>query len=173
MIKLDFSETIKAPVERVFEYATDPDTAAEWQDGVIESRKTPGGQTGQGTTMRTVRVLMGQRLESTAEITEYVPNQKYALQTTGGPVRFNLRQTFTPDGDNTRLETHVEMEPGDRVVLCCDGLSNLVEDEEILDVVSATPIEQAPRRLIDLANERGGDDNITVIVIRASEPAAS
>jgi uncharacterized protein YndB with AHSA1/START domain len=113
MIKLDFSETIKAPVERVFEYATDPDTAAEWQNGVIESRKTPGGQTHQGTTMRTVRVLMGQRLESTAEITEYVPNQKYALKTTGGPVQYNLRQTFTPDGDNTRLETHVEMEPGE------------------------------------------------------------
>ena len=112
MIKLDFSERIQAPVERVFEYATDPDTAAEWQDGVIESRKTPSGQTQAGTTMRTVRVLMGQRLESTAEITEYVPNQKYALKTTGGPVQFQLRQTFTPDGDGTRMDTHVEMEPG-------------------------------------------------------------
>jgi uncharacterized protein YndB with AHSA1/START domain len=112
MIKLDHSETIKAPVKRVFEYATDPDTAAEWQDGVIESRKAPGGQTRQGTTMRTVRVLMGQRLESTAEVTEYVPDQKYGLKSTGGPVEFNLRQTFTPDGDNTRVDTHMEMEPG-------------------------------------------------------------
>lgn len=112
MIKLDFSETIKAPVERVFEYATDPDTAAEWQDGVIESKKTPGGQTRTGTTMRTVRVLMGQRLESTAEVTEFVPNQKYALKSTGGPVEFNLQQTFAPEGEGTRLETHVEMEPG-------------------------------------------------------------
>ncbi len=59
----------------------------------------------------------------------------------------------------------VEAEPGDQFVLCCDGLSNLVEDEEILEVVTKTPIEQAPRRLIDLANERGGDDNITVIVV--------
>ena len=112
MIKLDFSETIKAPVERVFEYATDPDTAAEWQDGVIESKKNPDGQTHTGTTMRTVRVLMGQRLESTAEITEYVPNERYTLKSTGGPVQFNLHQTFTPEGDGTRVETHMEMELG-------------------------------------------------------------
>ncbi len=112
MIKLDFSETIKAPVERVFDYATDPDTAAEWQDGVIESRKTPSGQTQAGTTMRTVRVLMGQRLESTAEVTDYVPNQKFAMKTTGGPVQFEMRQTFTPQGNATRVETHMEMDPG-------------------------------------------------------------
>jgi PPM family protein phosphatase len=62
----------------------------------------------------------------------------------------------------------LELEPGDRLVLCCDGLSNLVDDQEILDVAANAPVEEAPRRLIDLANGRGGDDNITVIVIHAS-----
>ena len=60
----------------------------------------------------------------------------------------------------------LELEEGDRLVVCCDGLSNLVDDQEILDVVSATPLEDAPRRLIEIANERGGDDNITVIVVQ-------
>jgi len=59
----------------------------------------------------------------------------------------------------------LETAPGDRLVLCCDGLSNMVEDEEILEIVEKAPVEQAPRRLIELANERGGDDNITVIVV--------
>ena len=59
----------------------------------------------------------------------------------------------------------LEVESGDRLVICCDGLSNLVDDQEILDVVSAAPLETAPERLVDLANERGGDDNITVIVV--------
>jgi protein phosphatase len=59
----------------------------------------------------------------------------------------------------------LEAAPGDRLVLCCDGLSNMVEDEEILEVVEKTPVAEAPRRLIELANERGGDDNITVIVV--------
>jgi len=61
----------------------------------------------------------------------------------------------------------LEVEPGDRFVLCCDGLSNLVDDQEILDIVRDAPIDVAPKKLIDLANERGGDDNITVIVIHA------
>lgn len=59
----------------------------------------------------------------------------------------------------------LEVEPGDRLVVCCDGLSNLVDDQEILEAVSATPLEAAPKKLIDLANERGGDDNVTVIVV--------
>jgi protein phosphatase len=58
-----------------------------------------------------------------------------------------------------------EVEPGDRLLICCDGLSNLVEDHEIRDVVAAAPLDQAPQRLVDLANDRGGDDNITVIVV--------
>lgn len=59
----------------------------------------------------------------------------------------------------------LESEPGDRLVICCDGLSNLVDDQEILDVISSAPLEAAPQKLIDLANGRGGDDNITVIVV--------
>jgi protein phosphatase len=61
----------------------------------------------------------------------------------------------------------LELQGGDRVVICCDGLTNLVEDPEILRVVEESDIGDAPARLVALANERGGDDNITVIVLRA------
>ncbi len=64
----------------------------------------------------------------------------------------------------------LELEGGDRLVICCDGLSNLVDDDEIREVVAASSLDDAPRRLVDLANERGGDDNITVIVIRVRQP---
>jgi protein phosphatase len=57
-----------------------------------------------------------------------------------------------------------ELEADDHLVVCCDGLSNQVDDQEIMDIVTRTPIEEAPKALIDLANDRGGDDNITVIV---------
>jgi protein phosphatase len=59
----------------------------------------------------------------------------------------------------------LDAEKGDRIVVCCDGLSNLVDDDEILEIVTGTPLEGAPEKLISLANDRGGDDNITVIVI--------
>ena len=59
------------------------------------------------------------------------------------------------------------LEPGDTFVLCSDGLANMVDDEELRQVVDRTPLESAPQKLVELANERGGDDNITVIVVRA------
>ncbi len=61
----------------------------------------------------------------------------------------------------------LEVEPGDKMVLCCDGLSNLVQDHEILEIAGSVPVEEAPGKLVALANERGGDDNITVIVVHA------
>jgi serine/threonine protein phosphatase PrpC len=61
---------------------------------------------------------------------------------------------------------------GDAFVLCSDGLSDLVEDAEILAIVDQEPAEQATSRLVDLANARGGHDNITVIVLRARESAS-
>jgi serine/threonine protein phosphatase PrpC len=57
-------------------------------------------------------------------------------------------------------------EPGDSFILCSDGLANLVEDHELRDLVLKHPLEELPGRLVDLANERGGDDNITVIVVQ-------
>jgi len=54
---------------------------------------------------------------------------------------------------------------GDRFVLCSDGLWTVVSDSEILAAVTAQPPEEASRALVALANERGGPDNITVLVI--------
>ena len=65
----------------------------------------------------------------------------------------------------------LELQAGDAVVVCCDGLSNLVDDPEILSIVDESPIDLAPGRLVALANDRGGDDNITVIVLRAAAAA--
>lgn len=55
---------------------------------------------------------------------------------------------------------------GDVLVIGSDGLSNKVSPEEILGVVTREPPDRACRSLVDLANERGGEDNITAIVIK-------
>ncbi len=59
-----------------------------------------------------------------------------------------------------------EVNPGDYILLCSDGLVNMVSDEDIYAVVteSATPGE-ACEKLIDMANEAGGRDNITIVII--------
>ncbi|HEY2409680.1 MAG TPA: Stp1/IreP family PP2C-type Ser/Thr phosphatase [Polyangiaceae bacterium] len=56
---------------------------------------------------------------------------------------------------------------GDSYVLCSDGLSGMVEDEEILQVVqSSESLDEVCRRLAALANEHGGEDNVTAVVVR-------
>jgi len=55
---------------------------------------------------------------------------------------------------------------GDRLVLCSDGLSDKVSPDEILGVVSKMRPKKACTALVDMANERGGDDNITIIILR-------
>lgn len=54
---------------------------------------------------------------------------------------------------------------GDIYVLCSDGLANLVANNEIRDVLQGAFLRDGPRDLVALANERGGDDNITVVVL--------
>ncbi|MCD8365742.1 MAG: Stp1/IreP family PP2C-type Ser/Thr phosphatase [Clostridiales bacterium] len=58
------------------------------------------------------------------------------------------------------------LEPGERILMCSDGLTNMVEDEEICRIVneSADP-EKKTEYLVELANKNGGKDNITVILI--------
>ncbi len=113
MIRLDFTQDIKAPVERVFAYVTDFRRAAEWQDDVVEATTKSNSRPRVGTKVKTVRLLMGERLESMGQVTEYVPNRKFAFKSTSGPVKYSLSQTFSPSNGGTRLETHMEMDPAD------------------------------------------------------------
>ena len=56
---------------------------------------------------------------------------------------------------------------GDAYVLCSDGLSGMIEDDEILALVQSSPeLPDVCRKLIALANEHGGEDNITAVVVR-------
>ena len=64
----------------------------------------------------------------------------------------------------------VELRPSDRILMCSDGLTNMVEDQDILKVLNEhqddkTLVETA-RALIDTANQNGGKDNIAVVLIK-------
>ncbi|HVP30459.1 MAG TPA: Stp1/IreP family PP2C-type Ser/Thr phosphatase [Myxococcota bacterium] len=64
----------------------------------------------------------------------------------------------------------LSLTPGDVFVLCTDGLTTHVRDEEIAEIVEAEPDEQvAAKALVDLANERGGEDNVTVVIVKCRE----
>ena len=74
--------------------------------------------------------------------------------------------------DGVAVDLYFEpVEAGDIYVLCSDGLSGMVSDEDILGIVhdADTDIESAIKALISAANDKGGEDNTTVVLIRMTE----
>jgi serine/threonine protein phosphatase PrpC len=73
-------------------------------------------------------------------------------------------------GDKPNVEPDVTSQrlvPGDRLLLCSDGLSGMVKDDEIREIVlSAHSPQEACRQLVKAANAAGGEDNISVIVVQ-------
>jgi PPM family protein phosphatase len=62
--------------------------------------------------------------------------------------------------------------PGDRFLFCSDGLTTMLSDEEIHDAAEKIkPTQELCKKLVDMANEKGGVDNITVVVVDISDPA--
>jgi protein phosphatase len=61
-----------------------------------------------------------------------------------------------------------DLQPGDLVMLCSDGLHGMISDQEIGKILLAAgdSLEEASARLVDAANEAGGRDNVTVVLLR-------
>jgi uncharacterized membrane protein len=112
MIRRDFAIEIRAPLEKVFAYTTDFRNFVSWQDGVSEASQTPDGPTQSNTTFTLTRTFLGQRLQAAGAVTEFVPNQKCAFETTSGPIAIKLQQSFEPIPGGTRVTIHLEAEPG-------------------------------------------------------------
>lgn len=74
-------------------------------------------------------------------------------------------------GENLDIDTHHQAIPlGGRLLLCSDGLSGSVPDEEIMRIaVSAATPQDACQRLVDAANDAGGPDNITAVIIETPQ----
>jgi protein phosphatase len=68
--------------------------------------------------------------------------------------------------DYVEVDTRItDALPGDRFLLCSDGLHGYLNEGELEKVLTDGPLEGAPKRFVDLANLRGGKDNVTVIVV--------
>jgi protein phosphatase len=84
------------------------------------------------------------------------------------PLRHVLTRALGAEADvEPDLAVH-SLQPDDLVLLCTDGLTKMLNDEEILDTVLRTktsPGTEGPA-LVQEANRRGGDDNVTVVIIR-------
>jgi protein phosphatase len=63
------------------------------------------------------------------------------------------------------LPTALDLEPGDKFLLCSDGLTAYLSDADIAEILSTCSPSEACKQLVKMANEAGGRDNITVLVV--------
>ena len=75
--------------------------------------------------------------------------------------------------DTVLLETHLhDVLPGDTYLLCSDGLSDMLDDESIAQLLqSSDALSEVAAALVDAANDAGGKDNISVVLARVRGPA--
>ena len=106
----------------------------------------------------------------TPEMARQHPNVHVIRRYLGSPTPpdpdFRLK-LFNDEGDqHAENNQGLQLLPSDILLLCSDGLTDLVWNDEILETIrSRANLKEASRALIELANSRGGHDNITVVLI--------
>jgi uncharacterized protein YndB with AHSA1/START domain len=108
-IKLQITETIAAPPERVYEALTDLDDAKRWMKGLKSIEKLTQGPFGPGTKWRETRKFMGHQASEVFEVIAAEPSQRLEIfcdGKSGTSKRGHYRFTYVlkPDGEGTRLE---------------------------------------------------------------------
>lgn len=131
---------------RIFRLSTDH----TWVQEAIEKGILERGQSQLHPNMHVIRRYLGSKQE-------VVPD---------------IRLRLHPEESDLAAEQNQGMRllPGDIVLLCTDGLTDLVSDEEILAVVNKFGYEAGVQELINTANRRGGHDNTTVVAMRVPSP---
>jgi protein phosphatase len=86
------------------------------------------------------------------------------------PFRNVITQALGNGGDLDVAVQEIQVTELDRILLCSDGLSGMVQDQALWEIVTQAPdVEAATQKLISMAMENGGEDNITVVIV-AFEP---
>jgi protein phosphatase len=158
---------------------------------IYERASTDPSASGMGTTM-TVSVVLGhvgdsraylvrgdtmeQLTEDHSLVNELLKSGKLSQEEAQiHPQRSVITRAVGTDPDVDVDVFTIEAEDGDVFLLCSDGLTDMVEDVDILDLVDRNrgDLEKAVRELVQCANKEGGDDNITAVAFRiaaADEP---
>ena len=177
------------------EYPLDRDNVENWlrdairavNNIVYEKANTDSNYFGMGTTV--VVAFCTKEFISIAHIGDsraYVMNKKAWKQVTSDHslVAELVRkgQLSEEDADHhpkrnvilKALGTELDLEPDiyssnwnevERLLICSDGLTNKISDQELHDIVSSSPLDSLTQTLIDKANTRGGEDNITLAIL--------
>jgi polyketide cyclase/dehydrase/lipid transport protein len=112
MATVDQTFTVEAPPGVVFAYLTDREKATVWQASLLEAHFSPDAAVHKGTEIHEVRKLLGRKIESTVEVTEFEQDRLFGGRVRSGPVPWQFRYTFEGANGSTRVDFHMEGQPG-------------------------------------------------------------
>jgi len=164
------------------------DAVAQANTAVVDKARADSGMLGMGTTMTAaIEVVGGLRIGHVGDSRAYVLRDGILARVTDDhslveelvregritleqaavhPQRNVVTRALGIDEEVEVDDVAVELTGGDRVLLCSDGLSGMLRDTDISAIMRReSAAEACARALIDAANEAGGEDNITVVII--------
>jgi protein phosphatase len=111
---------------------------------------------------------MGQMTIDHTVAAEYVARGELSPEeAVGHPQRHMLTRTLGLSRFVNVDEHTIDLKAGDRVMLCSDGLTEMVSDAQIAEALASGTADEVVWQLVEMANEAGGVDNITVAVVDA------
>lgn len=110
MAKIEQTVVINRPIEEVFGFIANPENTPLWAGAVRETILTSEGPYGVGSTHTVVIEILGRRIESTNEITEYEPYSKLAFKSTSGPMPMDSSQTLKAVEGGTEVTNLAKVE---------------------------------------------------------------
>jgi uncharacterized membrane protein len=112
MIKLEDNVIIHRSPDKVFNFTTDIKNNPKWQSDILEIEQVTDGAFGRGSTYRCVNIFMGQRFETEAMVSEYIPAQKCSFQIKAGSINGENSFIYEPVNGGTKFTTRVRLRLG-------------------------------------------------------------
>ena len=108
MINLTISTIIYRPVRQVFEYVSAAENDFQWQYGTVATARLSEGASAVGSFFRSIGNLMGRRVVSTYEVTEFEPDKKYGFTSRSGPLQSQTSYTFERTNGSTKVTVSLQ-----------------------------------------------------------------
>lgn len=140
-------------------------------DAVLDGAESEPGQPGMGTTAVLARLARDERQLWVAHVGDsraylFRAGRLHRLTADHRVGHGSLTQALGTIGDVEPDTARVDLDAGDRILLCTDGLTDMVSDDEIAARLTPDePVERSCDQLVDAAMSHGGVDNVTLVLI--------
>lgn len=129
MVRIASSIDIHRPVAEVFDYISSSANDFAWQYGTLASGRLSAASAAPGGSFRSVGHLMGRRMVSTFEITEYERNRQYGFRSLTGPLISHTRYTLKATSGSTRVRIVTQADLGNGSATVGSGMEKYMQKE--------------------------------------------